>query len=309
MAVRKRFGQHFLTDRAVICRTSSPPIRPQADDVMVEIGPGLGALTTPLAAVLRHPPACDRNRPRYHRASCWRAYPPERAGRCTQATCSTSIFFSPALSPGELRVVGNLPYNISTPLLFHLRALAAIRDMHFMLQKEVVERMVAPGGDAYGRLTVMLAAVCQSRALAGSRTGRIPACAEGEFAAWLRLTGSAAARPNGHKAQLYGAVVLAAFTQRRKTLRNALQRYLTGGRRLLRSVSTRARARRNALTGAVRFALALAAEAVLRLAPCSLYRRLLLSAAVDLTEDSERGFVAGRDLAAYHSGTWSPCMS
>jgi 16S rRNA (adenine1518-N6/adenine1519-N6)-dimethyltransferase len=148
---RRRFGQHFLTDQAVIADIVAA-IRPQADDAMIEIGPGLGALTAPLAAVLRHLHVIEIDRDIIARLQ--RAYPPARLS--VHAGDVLEFDFSPL--PRGLRVVGNLPYNISTPLLFYLARYAErIRDMHFMLQKEVVERMVAmPGRGDYGRLSVML---------------------------------------------------------------------------------------------------------------------------------------------------------
>src|ERR1019366_2660105 len=148
---RKRFGQHFLTDQVVIADIVAA-IRPQAEDAMVEIGPGLGALTAPLAAVLHHLHVIEIDRD--ISAHLRRAYPPARLS----VHQGDVLEFDFSLFPRALRVVGNLPYNISTPLLFHLARYAErIRDMHLMVQKEVVERMVArPGGRDYGRLSVML---------------------------------------------------------------------------------------------------------------------------------------------------------
>jgi len=148
---RKRFGQHFLTDQAVIADIVAA-IRPQAEDAMVEIGPGLEALTGPLVAVLRQLHVIEIDRDIVARLR--QAYPPERLS----VHAGDVLEFDFSQLPRDLRVVGNLPYNISTPLLFHLARYAErIRDMHFMLQKEVVERMVAaPGGGDYGRLSVML---------------------------------------------------------------------------------------------------------------------------------------------------------
>ena len=148
---RKRFGQHFLTDQAVIADIVGA-IRPQADDAMVEVGPGLGALTTPLSEVLHHLHVIEIDRDIVARLH--RSYPPARLS----VHAGDVLEFDFSLLPRALRVVGNLPYNISTPLLFHLARYAErMRDMHFMLQKEVVARMVAaPGGRDYGRLSVML---------------------------------------------------------------------------------------------------------------------------------------------------------
>lgn len=150
---RKRFGQHFLVDDAVIWRIVQA-IAPQPGDALVEIGPGLGALTRPL---LEHVPQLtvielDRDLARRLRQD-------ERL-QVVQADVLAVDFqaLAQAAAAPQLRVCGNLPYNISTPVLFHLLPQAAhIADQHFMLQKEVVQRMVAPPATkAYGRLSVML---------------------------------------------------------------------------------------------------------------------------------------------------------
>jgi len=151
---RKRFGQNFLTDQAVL-HDIIAAINPQPDDVMVEIGPGLAAMTRLLLARLRELHVVELDRDLVARLN--KTFDPKRlhvhAGDALQ-------FDFAALAPEgcKLRVVGNLPYNISSPLLFHLAQLAPrVQDQHFMLQKEVVERMVAePGGKTYGRLSVML---------------------------------------------------------------------------------------------------------------------------------------------------------
>ncbi|WP_019139473.1 16S rRNA (adenine(1518)-N(6)/adenine(1519)-N(6))-dimethyltransferase RsmA [Noviherbaspirillum massiliense] len=152
---RKRFGQNFLTDQSVlhdIIRT----IDPKPADVMVEIGPGLAAMTRLLLESLEQLHVVELDRDLVARLQ--KNFDPARliihAGDALQFD-----FASIPLAPGrKLRVVGNLPYNISTPLLFHLADIAdRVQDQHFMLQKEVVERMVAePGSKAYGRLSVML---------------------------------------------------------------------------------------------------------------------------------------------------------
>ncbi len=149
---RKRFGQHFLTDGAVIDAIVDA-IDPQPGEALVEIGPGLGAMTDPLVARARALTVIELDR--------------DLAARLRRRPELTVIesdvlqvdFAALARERGQpLRVVGNLPYNISTPILFHLLAAAdAVADQHFMLQKEVVDRMAAaPGGKEYGRLSVML---------------------------------------------------------------------------------------------------------------------------------------------------------
>ncbi len=155
MRAKKRLGQHFLHDPAIIRRLVDV-IRPQPHDTMVEIGGGPGALTVPLCEKLErlHVVEVDRE---LAAALPSRVSHPERL--VVHAADALGFDFGAlATGPSSLRVVGNLPYNISTPLLFHLAAFAPlIRDLHVMLQREVVDRMTAaPGGKTYGRLTVML---------------------------------------------------------------------------------------------------------------------------------------------------------
>jgi len=151
----KRLGQHFLHDPAIIRRLIDV-IRPLPGDTMVEIGGGPGALTIPLNEKLDrlHVVEIDRE---LAAALPSRVAHPQRLV-VHEADALTFDFGALAAEPRSLRVVGNLPYNISTPLLFHLLTFApAIKDLHVMLQREVVERMTAaPGGKDYGRLTVML---------------------------------------------------------------------------------------------------------------------------------------------------------
>ncbi len=220
---RKRFGQHFLTDQAVIADIIAA-IRPQADDAMVEIGPGLGALTGPLCAILHHLDVIEIDRDIVTRLS--RGYPPERLS----VHAGDVLEFDFSTLPRALRVVGNLPYNISTPLLFHLARYAErIRDMHFMLQKEVVERMVAdPGGRDYGRLSVMLQYRFDMELLlaVGPEAFSPPPQVE---SAVVRMR----PRPGAQLAAIsqtgFEQVVRRAFAQRRKTLRNSLGGLLEAG--------------------------------------------------------------------------------
>ena len=218
---RKRLGQHFLTDRHYIARIVSA-INPQPGDNVVEIGPGAGAITEPLIAILRH----------LHVIEIDRELAPALAQRfasdqLTVHQCDV-LEFDFATLPASLRVVGNLPYNISTPILFHVAQFAArIRDCTFMLQREVVERMVAaPSTPAYGRLSVML----QYR-FAMEKMFIVP---PGAFypppkvdSAIVRLTPFPAERVRAQNENIFSQIVLAAFSQRRKTLRNTLKSYLT----------------------------------------------------------------------------------
>jgi len=148
---RKRFGQNFLVDAQVVAGIVTA-IAPARSDLLVEIGPGLGALTDPLLDCVDHLHVVEIDRDIIARLH--RRYPSSRL----TVHAGDALAFDFAALGRDLRIVGNLPYNISTPLLFHLAdAAAQVRDMHFMLQKEVVERMVAEAGEeARGRLSVML---------------------------------------------------------------------------------------------------------------------------------------------------------
>ena len=213
---RKRFGQHFLTDQAVIADIVAA-VRPQANDAMVEIGPGLGALTTPLSAVLDHLHVIEIDRDIIARLR--RAYPPDRLS----VHAGDVLEFDFSLLPRALRVVGNLPYNISTPLLFHLaRHAERIRDMHFMLQKEVVERMVAlPGGRDYGRLSVMLQYRFDMQLLLEVGPDAFSPPPQVDSAVVRMLPRPQAKLTAASEAGLE-QLVRRAFGQRRKTLRNSL---------------------------------------------------------------------------------------
>jgi 16S rRNA (adenine1518-N6/adenine1519-N6)-dimethyltransferase len=214
---RKRFGQHFLKDESVIAAIVDA-IAPQRHDLMVEIGPGLEALARPLSARLDHLHVIEIDRDIVTRLRT--AYP---ASRVTVHEGDALRFDFGALG-SALRVAGNLPYNISTPLLFHLAQYAgSIRDIHVMLQREVVDRMVAAASTAaYGRLSVML----QYR-FAMERVLEVPPRAfhppPRVESAVVRMTPYAQLpHPAADEAWLR-KIVTAAFSQRRKTLRNALR--------------------------------------------------------------------------------------
>ncbi len=214
---RKRFGQHFLHDPGVIARIITA-IAPRPDDLVVEIGPGLGALTRPLLQHLAHLHVVELDRDLAWRLRAW-----DEAARLTVHEADALTFDFGALGEG-LRVVGNLPYNISTPLLFHLARYAGrIRDMHLMLQKEVVERMAATSGTtAYGRLSVML----QSR-FRVQKLIRVPPEAfqppPKVESAVARLTPLPPEAIPYRDAERFALIVARAFGQRRKTLRNTLK--------------------------------------------------------------------------------------
>jgi len=152
---RKRFGQNFLHDQHVL-DSITEAIHPAPDDAMVEIGPGLGAMTEQLLRTLQHLHVVELDRDLVARLD--KAYPRSRLSIHAGDALKFDFASLPVPDGHKLRIVGNLPYNISSPLLFHLANFAPlVQDQHFMLQKEVVERMVAePGSKAYGRLSVML---------------------------------------------------------------------------------------------------------------------------------------------------------
>ncbi len=152
---RKRFGQNFLTDDHVL-NNIIDAIAPRQGETMVEIGPGLAAMTALLLKSLDHMHVVELDRDLVARLE--KAYPRERLSVHSGDALKFDFGSIPVPEGQKLRVVGNLPYNISSPLLFHLAEFAhLVEDQHFMLQKEVVERMVAePGTKAYSRLSVML---------------------------------------------------------------------------------------------------------------------------------------------------------
>ena len=204
---RKRFGQHFLHEKGVLEKLVDA-IQPAATDFIVEIGPGEGALTEYLKGVQAlHLIELDR----------------DLAARLTeqfpQATIHTgdALEFDFAQFPAGMRIVGNLPYNVSTPLLFHLARFAPqVRDMHFMLQLEVVDRMVAaPSTSAYGRLSVSLQAKFRMKKLFKVAKGAFRPPPKVESAV-VRM------EPLDWQLPIDENLLRRAFSARRKTLRNAL---------------------------------------------------------------------------------------
>lgn len=214
---RKRFGQNFLVDQASIS-SCLDAINPQPDDLMVEIGPGLGALTKPLLQRLNHLHVVEIDRD----IIAWMKgqYP---SGKISIHE-SDALKFDFGNIKGKLRVVGNLPYNISTPLLFHLLDYVDnIIDMHFMLQKEVVERMVAaPSTPAYGRLSVMLQYRLHMEYLFTVPPEAFDPAPKVE-SAFVRAVPHATLPLPARNEGLLARIVIAAFGQRRKTLRNTLK--------------------------------------------------------------------------------------
>jgi 16S rRNA (adenine1518-N6/adenine1519-N6)-dimethyltransferase len=217
-----------LHDPSVLARIVAA-IDPQPGERIVEIGPGRGALTLPLLERCRRLEAIEIDR---SLVPALRAAAAGHGELVVHEADVLEVDFAALHGGGaKLRVCGNLPYNISTPLLFHLlESREAIADMHFMLQKEVVDRIVAPpGGKSYGRLTVMLAAACSATAL--FRVGR------GAFqpppavdSAVVRLVPHAAPPFPLPDPERFARVVAAAFSMRRKTLRNSLRGLVDAGR-------------------------------------------------------------------------------
>jgi 16S rRNA (adenine1518-N6/adenine1519-N6)-dimethyltransferase len=213
---RRRFGQHFLHDRNIIDKIVAA-VDPRPGDLLVEIGPGLGALTRPLLARVDRLQVVEIDRDLAEALEA--EFPRERL---VVHRADALDFDFGALGPG-LRVVGNLPYNVSTPLLFHLAGFAPrLRDLHFMLQREVVERMVAaPSTPEYGRLSVMLQHRFGLEKLFPVSPGcfRPPPKVE---SAVVRMVPRARPEPPALDEGLFAAAVTRAFSRRRKTLRNAL---------------------------------------------------------------------------------------
>ncbi len=222
---RKRFGQNFLVDEQIIGDIINA-IRPEPDDHMVEIGPGLGALTRPLLKRLKRLHVVEIDRDIIARLE--RDYPQDDLHRRLIIHAGDALAFDFAVLPAPLRIVGNLPYNISSPLLFHFTAYTErIRDMHFMLQDEVVERMVAaPSTPEYGRLSVMLQyRFGMEKLLAVPPQSFRPAPKVNS--AIVRMIPLPPGEIMVRNEKLFAEVVAAAFGQRRKTLRNTLRSYLS----------------------------------------------------------------------------------
>lgn len=258
---RKRFGQNFLVDADVIRRIVAA-IAPRVDDNLVEIGPGLGALTEALLARCSHLQAIEIDRDLLERLR--QRWPAERLS--LHAGDALDFDFSALADAGPLRIVGNLPYNISTPLLFHLFDHAPwVKDMHFMLQKEVVERMVAaPGSRDYGRLSVMLQYRYHLESLfevpptAFRPAPKVDSAIVRMMPRVLRKVGAGGTAENAAERAtsdavgcidtaardetLFARLVAAAFSQRRKMLRNTLKDFLTEDELAAQGVAPTARA-------------------------------------------------------------------
>lgn len=226
---KKRFGQNFLVDKNIINQIVDS-IQPLNNDLMIEIGPGLGAMTKPLLSRLDRLNVIELDRDII----------PKLVKNCTFSDAAnkdklivnqTDVlkfdfedFYSRQNTDNKLRIVGNLPYNISTPVLFHLlKYRHLIQDMHFMLQKEVVDRIVSsPGNKHYGRLSVMLQTFCTTQALFEVPPYAFEPAPKVDSAI-LRLQPKSISENKISRFSDYEKLVRQAFSQRRKTLKNTLK--------------------------------------------------------------------------------------
>lgn len=221
---RKRFGQNFLQDAYVIQKILDS-IDPQPLDKMVEIGPGLGALTQPLLNAVDHLDVIELDRELANQLQT-------TLGQSNKLTIyqadALQFDFNTLFSEKKLRIVGNLPYNISTPLMFHLfQYCPLVQDMHFMLQKEVVERLIAePNTKQYGRLSIMTQYYCQIKYLFTVEADSFYPKPKVKSAVVQLIPYKQLPFPAYHFETLQ-TITRAAFNLRRKTLSNALKSYLT----------------------------------------------------------------------------------
>jgi 16S rRNA (adenine1518-N6/adenine1519-N6)-dimethyltransferase len=219
---RKRFGQNFLVSPGII-RKIVDAIAPHAGDTVVEIGPGLGALTEPLLERIEPLHVVEIDRDLIERLR--QRFPPERL--IIHEGDALQFDFGALKSEGPLKIVGNLPYNISSPLLFHLAEIAdQVSEMHFMLQKEVVDRMVAaPGSGDFGRLSVMLQYHFQMERLFVVPPGAFNPAPKVDSAIVRMIPKKLGAGETALDEELFSRLVMAAFSQRRKMLRNTLKEF------------------------------------------------------------------------------------
>ena len=253
---KKHLGQNFLHEKGVIEKIVQA-IDPRPGDVIVEIGPGQGALTFPL--LRKHGALTAIEFDRDLHAPLQAAAREHGALRLIEGDVLGVDFSALARElvgdGGQIRLVGNLPYNLSSPILFHaLDHAPAIRDMHFMLQKEVVERMAAgPGSKVFGRLSVMLQAYCTVTPLFVVPPGAFRPAPKVDSAV-VRLVPKPADKVEVIDHRTFANVVRAAFGQRRKTLRNALNGVADPARIEAAGLRADARAEQVEVTGFVRLA-------------------------------------------------------
>jgi 16S rRNA (adenine1518-N6/adenine1519-N6)-dimethyltransferase len=254
-SARRRFGQNFLVAPGIIHKIVDA-IGPRAGETVVEIGPGLGALTEPLLERIDHLHVVEIDRDLIARLRG--RFPPERL--TVHEGDALEFDFGALKGAGPLKIVGNLPYNISSPLLFHLVAFApVVQDMHFMLQKEVVDRMVAePGGKDFGRLSVMLQYHYHMERMFVVPPGAFnpPPKVDSTIVRMIpRATGPASSPcAVAEDLTLFARVVTAAFSQRRKMLRNTLREFISESGLAALGIAPTARAEDIAVADYVRLA-------------------------------------------------------
>ncbi len=227
---QKRFGQNFLDDPAAILQIIAC-IQPQRHECLIEIGPGLGALTRPLLEAVDHLHVIELDRnliPKLQQLA-----PPQHLSIHAQDALRVQLDSMPMLGhealPGQkIRLIGNLPYNIATALVFHFLAeVERIEDMHFMFQKEVADRLVAKAGDpAYGRLSVMTQYYCYNERLFDLSPSSFHPSPK-VFSTLVRLRPHATLPAVATHFGTFEQIVRSAFNQRRKTLKNTLSPYLS----------------------------------------------------------------------------------
>lgn len=230
---RKRFGQNFLKDESVI-QNIIACLNPNPNEHFVEIGPGLGALTKPLLSVVSYLDVIEIDRDLIENLTTLNVNSNSSTAKFSVHQADALSFdYSTLIDKGlnnqeqKLRIVGNLPYNISTPLIFHLLNYSnIIQDMHFMLQQEVVDRLTAtPNHKSYGKLTIMLQYFCQATALFSVEPESFHPKPKVRSAI-VRLTPFATPPYPAKNLTKLREVTTAAFNQRRKTLHNSLKAYL-----------------------------------------------------------------------------------
>jgi 16S rRNA (adenine1518-N6/adenine1519-N6)-dimethyltransferase len=252
---RKRFGQNFLVSPGIIHKIVDA-IAPHAGDTVVEIGPGLGAITEPLLERIDHLQVVEIDRDLIARLQ--QRFAPERL--TVHEGDALKFDFGSLKDSGPLKIVGNLPYNISSPLLFHLVAFAPlVHDMHFMLQKEVVDRMVAdPGTKDFGRLSVMLQYHYHMERLFVVPPGAFNPAPKVDSAIVRMIPRKLGAGETAKDPALFARVVTAAFSQRRKMLRNTLRELIDEAGLVALGITPTARAEDIAVADYVRLANSLA---------------------------------------------------
>ena len=257
-SARRRFGQNFLVSPGII-RKIVDAVAPRAGDTVVEIGPGLGALTEPLLERIDQLHVVEIDRDLIARLR--QRFPPERLN--IHEGDALEFDFGALKTAGPLKIVGNLPYNISSPLLFHLVPFAPqVYDMHFMLQKEVVDRMVAtPGSKDFGRLSVMLQYRYHMERLFIVPPGAFNPAPTVDSAIVRMIPvdfSKVGADATAKEPLLFAKVVTAAFSQRRKMLRNTLRDFISEAALATLGITPTARAEDIAVADYVRLANTLA---------------------------------------------------